>query len=36
MQQEIIESLGVAVELGGVPSVVYSARALEAARELPD
>lgn len=33
-ENEVIESLGVAVELGGGPSVVYSARALEAYKEL--
>ena len=29
-KEEVVESLGVAVELGGGPSVVYSARALSA------
>ena len=33
-EDEVVESLGVAVELGGGPSVVYSARALAAFREL--
>jgi len=33
-EAEVIESLGVAVELGGGPSVVYSGRALEAYKDL--
>jgi len=33
-ETEVVESLAVAVELGGGPSVVYSARALEAFKEL--
>lgn len=33
-EAEVVESLGVAVELGGGPSVVYSARALTAFTEL--
>jgi len=33
-ETEIVETLGVAVELGGGPSVVYSARALSAYKEL--
>ena len=33
-EDEVVESLGVAVELGGGLSVVYSARALAAFREL--
>jgi len=33
-EAEVLETLGVAVEMGGGPSVVYSARALTAYREL--
>jgi len=35
-KQEVTESLGVAVELGGGPCVVYSAKALSAYVELSD
>jgi len=33
-EDEIMETLGVAVEMGGGPSVVYGGRALEAYKEL--
>jgi len=33
-EAEYVESLGVAIELGGGPSVVYSAKALEAYKSL--